>query len=621
MKPGPKHARLRRVPGIDGLRGLAVIAVMLYHFFRPTFNGGFLGVDIFFVLSGFLITSLLIRERATTGRVSLKNFWLRRIKRILPAAFTVMFVVAAITLIIAGNSQVQMGSQMLAILTFSNNWVQIVQSHSYFADTVPQVFSHYWSLSVEEQFYVLWPLLFVALCALGARRKHWLIITSLIAITSAALMGILFTPGVDPTRVYYGTDTHAFGLILGAFLAFWMSSRSASALADSWPKYQTEPRFRRTLQVNSVIALVGLIALCIFLPDQSAITYRGGIVLASVLTAVVLFTIVQEIGPIHHIFQSKVLRWLGVRSFSLYLWHWPLMVIISEPFRAHGEQHSLVAGFIALAIALPLSAFWYKYIETPFRRYGIKATFQKLFAPLKNIRHKKWQSVRAIAISLISVVTISLGIASGVTAPNESQIERDLQALRTRGTSGRPGLARLWLPELEERDFPEGEDITALGDSVMLASLPELEKAFPGIYVNADVSRFWSWAPLHIEQMKKDGTLDHFVVIGLGTNGSAAPGEIDTVMRALGPDRVIVLVTPYGDRPWMDESLQQIMRTARKYHNVYIADWNKAVRNNPNVVREDGIHPGEEGGRLYARLIRNALMRWVNYGPTIAPNK
>ena len=148
MANRPQSARLRRVPGIDGLRGLAVIAVVLYHFFKPTFHGGFLGVDVFFVLSGFLITSLLIRERASTGRISLKYFWTRRIRRILPAAFTVMATVAAITLVIAGDSQVGMGWQMLSILTFSNNWVQIAQSHSYFADTVPQVFSHYWSLAV-----------------------------------------------------------------------------------------------------------------------------------------------------------------------------------------------------------------------------------------------------------------------------------------------------------------------------------------------------------------------------------------------------------------------------------------------------------------------------------------
>ena len=190
---------------------------------------------MFFVLSGFLITSLLIRERASTGRISLKYFWTRRIRRILPAAFTVMATVAAITLVIAGDSQVGMGWQMLSILTFSNNWVQIAQSHSYFADTVPQVFSHYWSLAVEEQFYVIWPLLFVLLCALGLRRKHWLVVTGLLGITSAVLMGVLYQPGVDPTRVYYGTDTHAFGLILGAFMAFWMSSRNASLLADSWP--------------------------------------------------------------------------------------------------------------------------------------------------------------------------------------------------------------------------------------------------------------------------------------------------------------------------------------------------------------------------------------------------
>ena len=448
MANRPQSARLRRVPGIDGLRGLAVIAVVLYHFFKPTFHGGFLGVDVFFVLSGFLITSLLIRERASTGRISLKYFWTRRIRRILPAAFTVMATVAAITLVIAGDSQVGMGWQMLSILTFSNNWVQIAQSHSYFADTVPQVFSHYWSLAVEEQFYVIWPLLFVLLCALGLRRKHWLVVTGLLGITSAVLMGVLYQPGVDPTRVYYGTDTHAFGLLLGAFMAFWMSSRNASLLADSWPKYQTFARFPKVVGFNSVVALIGLCALFVVLPDTGAWTYRGGIALASVLSGIVLYAIVQEIGPVSWIFNSRILRWLGERSFSLYLWHWPLIVIISEPFRAHGQKHSLIAGFIALVITVLLSAFWYRYIETPFRRHGVGATFRAFFYPILHPRKASRKIPQHLAALVVIVGITAMAVVSGVTAPKESEIQRDLEAMRAAGIESRPGLARLWEPQL-----------------------------------------------------------------------------------------------------------------------------------------------------------------------------
>lgn len=616
MANRPQSARLRRVPGIDGLRGLAVIAVVLYHFFKPTFHGGFLGVDVFFVLSGFLITSLLIRERASTGRISLKYFWTRRIRRILPAAFTVMATVAAITLVIAGDSQVGMGWQMLSILTFSNNWVQIAQSHSYFADTVPQVFSHYWSLAVEEQFYVIWPLLFVLLCALGLRRKHWLVVTGLLGITSAVLMGVLYQPGVDPTRVYYGTDTHAFGLLLGAFMAFWMSSRNASLLADSWPKYQTFARFPKVVGFNSIVALIGLCALFVVLPDTGAWTYRGGIALASVLSGIVLYAIVQEIGPVSWIFNSRILRWLGERSFSLYLWHWPLIVIISEPFRAHGQKHSLIAGFIALVITVLLSAFWYRYIETPFRRHGVGATFRTFFYPILHPRKASRKIPQHLAALVVIVGITAMAVVSGVTAPKESEIQRDLEAMRAAGIESRPGLARLWEPQLEKekRTAPTGDDITALGDSVMLASLPSLQQAFPGIYVNADVSRAWAWAPDHIAQMKRDGTLDRFVVLGLGTNGNAAPGEIDGVIQEIGPNHVIILVSPYGDRPWMEKSREQIYAAVKKYDNVYLARWFQAVAKDPTVVRADGIHPGEEGGRLYAQAIQDALQRWVGYG-------
>lgn len=148
----------------------------------------------------------------------------------------------------------------------------------------------------------------------------------------------------------------------------------------------------------------------------------------------------------------------------------------------------------------------------------------------------------------------------------------------------------------------------------MLASLPSLQQAFPGIYVNADVSRAWAWAPDHIAQMKRDGTLDRFVVLGLGTNGNAAPGEIDGVIQEIGPNHVIILVSPYGDRPWMEKSREQIYAAVKKYDNVYLARWFQAVAKDPTVVRADGIHPGEEGGRLYAQAIQDALQRWVGYG-------
>ena len=218
LKPG----RIRRVPGLDGLRGIAVLAVVIYHFFGDALPGGFLGVDIFFVLSGFLITALLVRELGATGRISLKEFWRRRARRIIPASVTVLVVATAVAGFLGGDVQVGLVPQFLGSLFFANNWVQISQSHSYFADTTPQIFMHYWSLAIEEQFYVLWPLIFLGLLWVARRfgrsvssgdRAFRLpaLVATVAGLASLLVMILLYNPDEDPSRVYFGTDTHAFG--------------------------------------------------------------------------------------------------------------------------------------------------------------------------------------------------------------------------------------------------------------------------------------------------------------------------------------------------------------------------------------------------------------------------
>ncbi|MFI5505478.1 O-acetyltransferase OatA [Corynebacterium kutscheri] len=607
---GQPNKRIRRVAEIDGMRGLAVLSVVIYHFWPQIAPGGFLGVDVFFVLSGFLITSLLIRERVATGGIGLKNFWVRRARRILPVAVTVLLVGTCLTAAIGGDMAVGLKLQFFSTLLFVNNWAQIASSHSYFADTDVQIFAHYWSLSVEEQFYVFWPLIVVAICLFAHRLwpQTLLIFAVVAAVLSAVAMAVLYVPETDPTRVYYGTDTHAFGLLIGAALALTITSRDPYA-RDSFP-ITTSLRY---LSIPfGIVVLTGLLAAFFLIEDTSAVAYRGGIVVSSLLTAVTLYCVLCEVGPLNWLFRMPVMRWLGDHSFSLYLWHWPVIVFIRSLLSG---VHPLVQGILATIISLALSMLSYRYIENPFRRQGYQKMAQK---PV----------VWLIFLALLSGSLIGLR-----HVPAQTQLEADLTALRERFNMGMPELIKSHgqetsaesspsvepTPTVEPRVFPVGEEITALGDSVMLASIAALHERFPGIYVNAEVSRQYATAVELLQELSAQNALRQFVVLGFGTNGHASAEQIEEIFRIIGPDRTVILVLPYGDRPWIPQARQELIDAATQHPNVYLAPWCAAAGMQPFLLREDAIHPSDEGTVAYAESVAMAIQQWVENEKAMVP--
>lgn len=597
------RAGLRRVPGIDGLRGLAVLAVVIYHFFGDVLPGGYLGVDVFFVLSGFLITSLLVRELGANGRIDLKDFWVRRARRILPAALFVLVIGTAVAGVVGGDAAVGLGAQFFGTLFFVNNWTQIAGSQSYFADSGVQLFAHFWSLAVEEQFYVLFPLIFTGIVAagVGTQKMKWL--TAAGALASFAWMVTLHDPGADPTRVYYGTDTHAFGLLLGATLALWMTNPNPRT-GDSWPAWLGPLRGERAGAVTGAAALGGLIVLFLVLSDTAPITYRGGLLTASILSALVLASVVREHGPASVIFRTAPMRWLGERSFSLYLWHWPVMVLVSEVLqRSETRWWPMTAGLVSLAISLPLSSWSYAWIETPIRRRG----YGRILAEARDLPKSGKVAVPAATVAVL----LAAGIAIG-TSPAQNSLERDLTAMAARTGEARQAAAIVDDPD---REMPDGDAITAIGDSVMLASADALNTEFPGIYVDGGVSRHYNEVPGIIAEMEAAGTLDQFVVLGFGTNGpstGAYEGLMDEIIGALGEDRVIVMVLPYGDRWYMPEAEAEILAAAEEHDNVYVADWCRAARDDWGKLRADLVHPTPPGAAAYSGAIRDALAQWVD---------
>ncbi|PXY11345.1 hypothetical protein CKF72_02005 [Corynebacterium striatum] len=616
-----RRARLRQVKGLDGLRGLAVLAVVIYHFFGDFLPGGYLGVDMFFVLSGFLITSLLVREFRASGRISLKDFWVRRFRRILPAALAVLIICTSIVGLIGGDLAVGIREQFLGTFFFVNNWTQIATSQSYFADNEIQVFAHYWSLAVEEQFYVIWPLLIFTIFAISRRqpRRLPIAVSLILAIASGVAMRLIYVPGEDPTRVYYGTDTHAFGLLIGAILSLMLTSTKEDPGADSW----ASPGKSERVLAGTIgfLALAGYIAQLFLMPDDADFTYRGGLVLTSVLGALMIWGVVREFGPLKWIFSTAVMRWLGQRSFSLYLWHWPVVMILRAIFDGnHSSDKPWILGLVAIPISFLLAELSYQFVENPFRRGGYKKTWTGYWAARPSISEMKdgfakafWPLVPLIVVA--SLVGVGYAVA---TSSDKSELEQQLEMLQQKNTQSNQGnpaaaAAPASPEENTSRPMPTGNEITAIGDSVMLAASEALQQRYPGIYVDADVSRHYTAAIPIIQQLKDTGQLRSTVFLGFGTNGPAFPDQIQEVVDLIGPDHTIVMAVPYGDRGWMAQSQRDVIDAAKKYDNVYLADWCTHAQSNPNLLYSDGIHPLPEGASEYALAFHYALLQYSNY--------
>jgi peptidoglycan/LPS O-acetylase OafA/YrhL len=352
---------LAYAPAIDGLRAISVTAVMLWHN-NPTGNvpGGFLGVEVFFVLSGYLITSLLLVEWSTQGRVSLRHFYARRARRLLPALFVMLAVVAAYSVVFLRTDSHLLVAQIVSTLTYTTNWLFIMRHVSYVAALGrPPLFQHLWSLAIEEQFYLVWPIVFVALLrASHGRRAPVIGVILTCAAASAAWMSILYGPYADPSRVYFGTDTHATGLLLGAaFAIVWRPDRLSTRTGTGAPV------------VLDLVGLAAIAGLGVFFFDVryfDSFLYHGGFVALGLLTLAVLAVAVHPASRIVRCaLGGRPLRWIGVRSYGLYLWHWPIYLVtrarIDVPL--HGSQLlALRLGLTTIAACLS-----YRYVEQPIR--------------------------------------------------------------------------------------------------------------------------------------------------------------------------------------------------------------------------------------------------------------
>ena len=593
--------RPRRIRGLDGLRALAVLAVLIFHLRPASLPGGFIGVDIFFVVSGFLITSLLIRERASTGSIDFAGFWLRRARRLLPAVFLTVIVSVTGGLLLGNDLLVGILRQTVGALTFSTNWVEIAAGSSYFAGTSPQLFAHFWSLAVEEQFYLIWPLLFVLLMAL---TRTWLQRIGLAgggAVLSAILMGVLVTPGQDVTRVYYGTDTHCFGLLLGVTLAFiWAGTR-----------WLDSPAFARFSPWIALSCVVGVVALMLTLDENSALTFRGGLFLASLLTTALIASLLPENRIVLTVTEARPIVWIGVRSYGIYLWHWPVFLLLTAllPASAPDSALSWFIRVLALACTLLIAGWSYRAIEQPVRSLGFRECGSRCVQAVKSERRGP-----KIVASMVAVLIICTGIGIA-TAPAKSAAQAAIEegqkniASQASDTSATAGSSGTPAPNAEA-DFsvPEGSEITGFGDSLLVTSSGGLARQFPGIQLDAESNRQWQHAQQIVQANLDAGTVRRAVIIDFGTNAGVPDEEVvRNVLDMLGPDRMIVVVNLYGTSTFIDPANELLATIVADYPNAIIADWHAAASQSPDMLQSDQTHPNIPGSDLFAQTVQSAF--------------
>ncbi len=621
---GTPPASTTHLDGLDGLRALAIGAVLVYHLDPSWLPGGFLGVDVFFVVSGFLITTLLQREALTHGRIALGRFWTRRARRLIPALVVCVVVSTVAARVAHHDLVVHIGRQILGALTFSTNWVEIAAGSSYFDQTSPQLFMNFWSLAVEEQFYLVWPLVVAAVMTAallrGRRVAVGLGVSLGVALLSTTLMALLYVPGEDATRVYYGTDTHVMGLMLGAALAFAWSSSWRTRYASAW------------LAVRGPVlgvALVTLAALLWVLHEDSPLTYRGGLVLACVAT-VVLVAALLPVGsgtgagphtdsPVNSrtepesrwrtLMSAEPMTWIGRRSYGIYLWHWPVIVIIGQEMRTEpGTFQYVVSAIWCVIVTIALADLSYRFVEAPIRVWGFRECGRMVWGALRF--GTSWVPRVAVGAA-VALVAASLVVV--VTAPMRSDTEQVIAentAEQAAAPAPAPSPSAVPTPAAgnpaQDWSMPTGDQIDVFGDSLIATTKGAIDYYFPGVRQDAKSNRRWSDGLAAVTARGVD--IRRATVLAFGTNAGVTEATVVQTLDALGPHRMVVLVNLYNPKStWIDESNATLARVASTRPNVIVADWNAAIRANLGLLQADKVHPGIPGAHLFAKTVRAAL--------------
>jgi peptidoglycan/LPS O-acetylase OafA/YrhL len=622
------------LPGLDGLRAIAVLAVLGYHAGLNWLVGGFLGVDLFFVISGFLITSLLLAEYKQTKKVSLKGFWWRRAKRLLPAVLLLLLVIVLFSVLWLPEEVTGLRGDVLAALTYVTNWNLIYTQRSYFEIVGrPPLLQHLWSLAVEEQFYIVWPILFsLGMAGRWRRFLPWLVVVGSLA--STFWMISLYQPDVDPSRVYYGTDTRAAGLMVGVSLAF-IWARLGS-IEINWRGRFTQAT-SLLLNATGILALLGLI-FCFVVVDQfQSLLYQGGFLLISVITAILILAVIHPLSHLGAWLEWPPLRWIGLRSYSIYLWHWPILNLTRPGLDVNLDGWILL--IVRVALTLAIADISYRYVELPIRHGALKRWGYNL--RLAVARPKGRYRVGALAsvgvvllVGLVGAVATAepprppeyLNIQSGevtplvvysaVTPPTSlATLEPEATSTPAPTSTVAPGVPTedATLPSPTPTVPPPtatpkpAPPFTAVGDSILLGAGNRLHALLGPMIYEADVGMQAKAGVAMLQSFADQGQLGPTVIIMLGTNGYFSSKSFDDFMSITGSQRRVFFVNVRVPREWQNPNNQTISQGVKRYPNAYLIDWYSRSAGHPEYFTQDGVHLTGPGIEAYTTMIASKV--------------
>ena len=609
----------RYITGLDGIRAIAVIMVLAYHLKLALFKSGFLGVTVFFVLSGYLITGILISEVEEEGTIDLKNFWLRRIRRLVPAVMSMAVVIIFVSAVVNRVIFTKGCKDFLASVLGFNNWWQIFNKVSYFeAAGVPSPFTHCWSLAIETQFYLIYPLILLGIYKLvksrgEGRAKRGLLfagVTLLLALISVILMIVLFDPQQDASRVYYGTDTRAFSLLFGALLAI------------LWD-YRMVPR-RLSASVNMVLGSVSfavLLVMTIAINGSSNFWYRGGQFVGTILTVLVIYTVLGRKTWLSRFLSNPVLKWIGDRSYSIYLWHYPIILLISKGIKA-----SWWITLIEIVLSVVMAELSYRFIETPIR-HGIIGEYLNILRSRPKSRQEKKRQVQVARRSLkvmagTFVLTVSL-ILCMVFVPKKNALDtlqkRETKAKET-GKMTEEQLAKqkangsesddtICTADLTDDEILEGLNLLLIGDSIAVDVTDDFYEMFPNSVSDTKIGRITSLGKQVLDSYIDEKKWEGEGVIFASLSNSPINGELEDIREKIGKDMPLFLTTVrIPHETFEEESNSKIKKFVEENDHTYLIDWYAASEGHDEYFDADDTHLLPAGAKAYAKCIKEAVL-------------
>jgi peptidoglycan/LPS O-acetylase OafA/YrhL len=574
---------IQYIPAIDGLRALAVIAVMFYHLGFSWIPGGFLGVDLFFVISGYVITRMLLDSIAQSGGLDLRGFYLARLRRLLPALLFMLTTTVIAVGIWAPDTIKRLLVDTPFALTGTINWWLVANEQDYFESIGrPPLLQHTWSLAVEAQFYLVWPLILYFILKKFGKKHIPVAALSIAAASGIALLLVSFS--IDAanaskvSHVYFGTDTHSIGLFLGA------------ALAVSWIpqnfKVELSRKGQNFIDGIGVVGFVGILATFLFIDASNPAMYKIAFPLAGIFGAAIIASIVHPASRFAPVLQNKVLLWIGERSYAIYLWHWVIFQVTRPTVDLAGQAWALYS--LRILIVFALADISLRYVELPIRRgviqYWIKG---------RKYRTKKERNRQT---SLLSAATVIVVVIAAIVSVRAISIAND----------ARTALEKSLTVDTSNVIPTEKDGLWVTGDSVILGIRSVLEENHPISLVNARIGR---QAPELLEVLIQDQpqALDSPIIFNLGNNNALSRQQVEQIFEAVKGQPQIIVVNTAVPRPWRDGNNQIIREVAANYPQAVVIDWNALSNGRPEYFAPDGVHLVPAGVNAYVGAILEKL--------------